>query len=141
MVNNEMPLAFPNTNTEQNPNVTPLNNVTRDLEDENLPQLLDNRGGSHVSNVPKFDKDDFASWKFRFLTFLDGIEPYLITTLEEGPFVPMSSLSTTVNPLPKPKKHWTNAESRLANQDKRLKIIIIDCLPNHTMKSILKYPT
>ncbi|GKB47537.1 probable protein phosphatase 2C 15, partial [Tanacetum coccineum] len=31
--------------------------------DENLPQLLDSRGGSHVTNVPAFDKEDFTSWK------------------------------------------------------------------------------
>ncbi|GJY54871.1 retrovirus-related pol polyprotein from transposon TNT 1-94 [Tanacetum coccineum] len=33
--------------------------------DENLPQLLDSRGGSHVTNVPKFDEEDFSSWKDR----------------------------------------------------------------------------
>ncbi|GKB08362.1 hypothetical protein Tco_0836646 [Tanacetum coccineum] len=33
--------------------------------DENLPQLLDERGGSHVPDVPAFDKDDFTSWKVR----------------------------------------------------------------------------
>ena len=103
MVDTDMPPPLPNQE-QTGPQVTQLNNVTRDLEDENLPMLLDNRGGTHVSNVPKFNKDDFASWKFRFLTFLDGIEPYLITTLEEGPFIPMSTLSTSANPLPKPKK-------------------------------------
>ncbi|GJX70402.1 hypothetical protein Tco_0307573 [Tanacetum coccineum] len=60
-----------------------------------------NRGGSHITNVPTFDKDDFTSWKIRFLVFLDGLEPYLITTLEDRPFVPMSNLSTPANPLPK----------------------------------------
>ncbi|GJX86663.1 retrovirus-related pol polyprotein from transposon TNT 1-94, partial [Tanacetum coccineum] len=68
---------------------------------DNLPQLLDSRGGSHVTNVPAFDKDDFTSWKIRFLVFLDGLEPYLTTTLEDGPFVLMSNLSTHANPLPK----------------------------------------
>ena len=103
MVDTDMPPPIPNQE-QTGPQVTQLNNVTRDLEDDNLPMLLDNRGGTHVSNVPRFDKDDFASWKYRFLTFLDGIEPYLSTTFEEGPFIPMSSLSTTANPLPKPKK-------------------------------------
>ncbi|GJW69719.1 retrovirus-related pol polyprotein from transposon TNT 1-94 [Tanacetum coccineum] len=28
--------------------------------DENLPQLLDSRGGSHIVNVPAFDKEDFT---------------------------------------------------------------------------------
>ncbi|GKF32101.1 hypothetical protein Tco_0101899, partial [Tanacetum coccineum] len=28
------------------------------------------------------------SWKVRFLVFLDGLEPYLLKTMEDGPFVP-----------------------------------------------------
>nr|GEW28953.1 hypothetical protein [Tanacetum cinerariifolium] len=75
---------------------------------------MDISGGSHVINVPAFDKDDFTSWKIRFLVFLDGLEPYLITTLEDGPFVPMSNLSTPTNPLPKRQNQWSNAESHLA---------------------------
>nr|GEU97030.1 Toll/interleukin-1 receptor (TIR) domain-containing protein [Tanacetum cinerariifolium] len=78
------------------PNVDPTNttttNVARNVVEENndnLPQLLDSRGGSHFTNIPAFNKDDFASWKIRFLVFLNGLEPYLITTLEDGPFVPM----------------------------------------------------
>ncbi|GKA89569.1 hypothetical protein Tco_0811381 [Tanacetum coccineum] len=62
-------------------------------------------------------------WTQRFLVFLDGLEPYLLKTLEDGPFVPMSSLSTSENPLPKRQNQWSNAESRLANQDKRLKTL------------------
>ncbi|GJU96629.1 retrovirus-related pol polyprotein from transposon TNT 1-94 [Tanacetum coccineum] len=129
---------MPNTDTTN----TTTTNVARNVVEENndnLPQLLDSRGGSHVTNVPAFDKDDFTSWKIRFLVFLDGLEPYLITTLEDGPFVPMSNLSTPANPLPKHQNQWSNAESRLANQDKRLKSIIIGCLPNDVMKSVIKY--
>ncbi|GKA84135.1 hypothetical protein Tco_0805730 [Tanacetum coccineum] len=107
----------------------------------NLPQLLDSKGGSHGTNVPNFDKDDFTSWKVRFLVFLDGLEPYLLKTLEDGSFVPMLSLSTSDNPLPKRQNQWSNAESRLANQDKRLKSIIISCLPNDVMKSVIKCQT
>ncbi|GJV06487.1 retrovirus-related pol polyprotein from transposon TNT 1-94 [Tanacetum coccineum] len=113
--------SSPNTNrvdtmpTNDSTNTTTTTNVARNVVEEineNLPQLLDNRG---------------------------GLEPYLITTLEEGPFVPLSSLSTSSNPLPKRQNQWTNSESRLANQDKRLKSIIIDCLPNDVMKSVIKY--
>ncbi|GJV52013.1 hypothetical protein Tco_1447754 [Tanacetum coccineum] len=122
-------------------NTTTTTNVAQSVVDENLPQLLDSRGGSHVTNVPAFDKEDFTSWKVRFLVFLDGLEPYLLKTLEDGPFVPMSSLSTTENPLPKRQNQWSNAESHLANQDKRLKSIIISCLPNDVMKSVIKCKT
>ncbi|GKB74293.1 hypothetical protein Tco_0935705 [Tanacetum coccineum] len=67
-------------------NTTTTTNVAQSVINENLPQLLDLRGGSHVTNVPAFDKEDFTSWKVRFLVFLDGLEPYLLKTLEDGPF-------------------------------------------------------
>ncbi|GJX10636.1 hypothetical protein Tco_0200495 [Tanacetum coccineum] len=76
-------------------NTTNTKNMSQIIVDENLPQLLDSRGGSHVTNVPAFDKEDFTSWKVRFLVFLDGLEPYLLKTLEDGPFLPMLSLSTS----------------------------------------------
>nr|GFB74435.1 hypothetical protein [Tanacetum cinerariifolium] len=122
-------------------NTTSTKNVAQSVVDENLPQLLDSRGRSHVINVPSFDKEDFTSWKVRFLVFLDGLEPYLLKTLEDGPFVHMSSMSTSKNPLPKRQNQWSNAESCLANQDKRLKSIIISCLPNDVMKSVIKCKT
>ncbi|GKA28781.1 hypothetical protein Tco_0715026 [Tanacetum coccineum] len=100
-------------------NTTTTINVAQSVVDENLPQLLDSRGGSHVTNVPAFDQEDFTN----------------------GPFIPMSSLSTTENPLPKRQNQWSNAESRLPNHDKRLKNIIIYCLPNDAMKSVIKCKT
>nr|GEV98074.1 hypothetical protein [Tanacetum cinerariifolium] len=107
-----------NTSSSSNPNVnrvdtmsnidttntSPTINVSRSVVDDDLLllQLLDFRGGSHITNVPTFDKDDFTIWKIRFLVFLDGLEPYLIKTLEDGLFVLMSNLSTPANPFPKP---------------------------------------
>nr|GEX08865.1 hypothetical protein [Tanacetum cinerariifolium] len=113
----------------------------RCVVDENLPQLLDSRGGSHVTNIPDFDKEDFTSWKVRFLVFLNGLKPYLVKTLEDRPFVPMSSLSTSENPLPKRQNQWSNAKSHLVNQDKQLKSIIISCLSNDVIKSVIKCKT
>nr|GEV29916.1 ribonuclease H-like domain-containing protein [Tanacetum cinerariifolium] len=72
------------------------------------------------------------------MVFLDGLEPYLLKTLEEGPFTPMSPLSTPENPQPKSQNQWTHAEARLVNQDKCLKSIIYSCLPTDVMQSILK---
>nr|GEW62974.1 putative reverse transcriptase domain-containing protein [Tanacetum cinerariifolium] len=60
--------------------------MSHSVVDENLPQLLDSRGGSHVTNVSAFDKDDFTSWKVRFLVFFNRLEPYLLKNLEDGPF-------------------------------------------------------
>ncbi|GJV12035.1 hypothetical protein Tco_1353576 [Tanacetum coccineum] len=124
-----------------NTNNTTTNNVAQNAIDKNLSQLLDSKGGSHVKNVLEFDKDDFTSRKVRFLVYLDGLEPYLLEILEDGPFVHMSSLSTFTNHLPKPHKQWSHTDRRLANQDKRLKSIIISCLPNDVMKSVIKCKT
>ncbi|GKE02995.1 hypothetical protein Tco_1390978, partial [Tanacetum coccineum] len=124
-----------------NTNNTTTNNVAQNVVDENLPQLLDYRGGSHVIYVLEFNKEDFTSWKVRFLVYLDGLEHYLLENFKDGPFVPMSSLSNSTNPLPKPQKQWSHANRRLANQDKRLKSIIVSCLANDIMKTVIKCKT
>ncbi|GJX02543.1 retrovirus-related pol polyprotein from transposon TNT 1-94 [Tanacetum coccineum] len=72
------------------------------------------------------------------MIYLDGLEPYLLEILENGPFVPLSPLSTSTNPLPKPQNQWSHADRRLVNQDKRLKSILISCLPTNVMKSVIK---
>nr|GEV40875.1 retrovirus-related Pol polyprotein from transposon TNT 1-94 [Tanacetum cinerariifolium] len=135
-----MDIRCPNRagNPTDNINNTTTNNVGQNVVDENFPQLLDSRGGFHVTNVLEFDKEDFSSWKDRFLIYLDGLEPYLLEILDNGPFVPLSPLSTPTNPLPKPQNQWSHANRRLANQDKRLKSIHISCLPNNVMKSVIK---
>ncbi|GJS57495.1 uncharacterized mitochondrial protein-like protein [Tanacetum coccineum] len=115
-----------------------LTRIKEKLDFKNLPQLLDSREGSHVTNVPEFDEEDFSSWKDRFLIYHDGLEPYLLEILENGPFVPLSPLSTFTNPLPKPQNQWSHADRRLVNQDKRLKSILISCLPTNVMKSVIK---
>nr|GEW10122.1 hypothetical protein [Tanacetum cinerariifolium] len=53
----------------------------------------------------------------------------------------MSSLSKYENSLPKRQNQWSNAESRHANQEKRLKSIIVSCSPNDVMKSVIKCKT
>ncbi|GKB32784.1 retrovirus-related pol polyprotein from transposon TNT 1-94 [Tanacetum coccineum] len=41
-------------------NTTTITSVSQSV-DENLPHLLDSRGGSHVTNVSVFDKEDFTT--------------------------------------------------------------------------------
>lgn len=82
-----------------------------------------------MSNISKFEAGNFNRWKRRFVVFLEGLEPCLIDILEQGPHIPMSSLSTPENPLPKRKNQWTLVEVRLVNQDKRLKSIMYDAHP------------
>nr|GEX26785.1 hypothetical protein [Tanacetum cinerariifolium] len=86
--------------------------------------------GSHVINVPQFDVEDFTNWKERFLVYLDVLKPYHLEILENRPYVPKSPLSTSTDILIKPQKQWSPKHRRLANQDKRLKSIIISCIPN-----------
>ncbi|GJX46835.1 hypothetical protein Tco_0272025 [Tanacetum coccineum] len=51
--------TMPTTTDPINPITT--TNVAQSVADENLPQLLNSRGESHVINVPAFDKEDFMS--------------------------------------------------------------------------------
>ncbi|GJU62010.1 hypothetical protein Tco_1243845, partial [Tanacetum coccineum] len=52
--------------TNETINTTTTTNVVRNV-DEYLPQLLDSRGGSHVSNIHTFDREDFLSWKISII--------------------------------------------------------------------------
>ncbi|GJR00273.1 hypothetical protein Tco_0523257 [Tanacetum coccineum] len=122
------PIAPPFGASSGNPGSPNVNRV------DTMPTTTDTINTTTTTNVAQ-------SVKVRFLVFLYGLEPYLLKTLEDGSFVPMSSLSTTENPLPKRQNQWSNVKSRLANQDKRLKIIIISCLPNDVMKSVIKFKT
>nr|GEX05820.1 putative reverse transcriptase domain, ribonuclease H-like domain, aspartic peptidase domain protein [Tanacetum cinerariifolium] len=76
-------------------NNTTTTNVAHNVVNEDLPQIFDSRGVSHVTNVYAFDVEDFSNWKDR----------------------------------------------KLANHNKRLKSIIIFCLPNDIMKSVIKCTT
>nr|GEW92362.1 hypothetical protein [Tanacetum cinerariifolium] len=96
------------------------NNVINNVGEDDLPKLLDSRGGSHVTNVSQLDVEDFT---------------------KNGSFVPKSTASTLENFLPKPQKQWNAADKKLGNQDKRLKGIVILCLPNDIMKVVIKCST
>nr|GEV55672.1 hypothetical protein [Tanacetum cinerariifolium] len=124
------PPPVPNSRNTKNPNRvengfqtnnTGINNVTKNVVNEDLLQLLDSRGGSHVTNDAPFDVDDFSSWKYMFLVYFDGLEPYLFKRLENGPYVPKSPASTFVHVLIKPQKQWSHDGRKLVNQDKRRK--------------------
>ena len=52
------------------------------------PVLINSRDHGYVIMVPKFEQSEFSSWKERMLLHLVGIEPYLITILTKGPFIP-----------------------------------------------------
>nr|GEY69398.1 serine carboxypeptidase-like 13 [Tanacetum cinerariifolium] len=49
-------------------NTTNTTNMSQSVVDENISQLFDSKGMSHVTNVPAFDKEDFTSWKVSKVT-------------------------------------------------------------------------
>nr|GEX01040.1 hypothetical protein [Tanacetum cinerariifolium] len=100
------------------PGTNPGNSASPNRVDTISNDSTNDTGGSHVKNVPDFDVEDFSSWKDKFLVYLNGLDPYLLEILEN--------------------KHF---DRRLANQDKRLKSIIISCLPNDAMKYLIKCTT
>ncbi|GJU68757.1 hypothetical protein Tco_1255016 [Tanacetum coccineum] len=65
-----------------------------------------------------------------------GLEPYHIQCIKDGPFLPKM-----VEGDIKPELQWTNDERRVVNQYQRLKNIIISCLPNDIMESVISCKT
>nr|GEU49849.1 retrovirus-related Pol polyprotein from transposon TNT 1-94 [Tanacetum cinerariifolium] len=66
------------------------------------------------------------------LCYLAGMEPYYLKCIKDGPFLPK-----TADGDAKPKLQWTPDERRVVVQDQRLKSIIMSCLPDDIMKSII----
>ncbi|GKD19471.1 hypothetical protein Tco_1208629 [Tanacetum coccineum] len=68
------------------------------------------------------------------LCYLARMEPYYIKCIKDGPFQP----KTTEGAI-KPKSQWTQDERRVVIQDQRLKSIIIACLLDDIMESVISY--
>ncbi|GKC80325.1 hypothetical protein Tco_1131099 [Tanacetum coccineum] len=60
------------------------------------------------------------------------MEPYYIKCIKDGHFQPK-----TVESANKLESQWSNDERRVVNQDQRLKSIIISCLPDDIMESVM----
>ncbi|GJX90022.1 hypothetical protein Tco_0343348 [Tanacetum coccineum] len=70
------------------------------------------------------------------LCYLTGMKPYYITCIKDGPFQP--KIAEGAN---KPKAQWSNVERRVVNQDQCLKSIIISCLLDDIMESVISCKT
>ncbi|GJV41845.1 hypothetical protein Tco_1420285 [Tanacetum coccineum] len=70
------------------------------------------------------------------LCYLTGMEPYYIQCIKDGPFQPKTAECAN-----KPKAQWLNDESRVVNQDQRLKNIIISCISDDIMESVISCET
>nr|XP_043633105.1 uncharacterized protein LOC122604283 [Erigeron canadensis] len=112
-----------------------------------VPTLVNTRDFGYVSIPPRFESHDFGSWKERMLLHIVGVEPYLMTILTKGPYVPILVTRTPgattdapeiVTELIKPQVQWTDDERRLVNLDARLRNLIINTLPDDIMKSVIK---
>lgn len=106
------------------------------MADIDVPQLVDKKGGSYSATAPRLEVGKFNKWKKRMLCYLTRMEPYYIKLVNDGPYVPKTAQS-----LIKPEAQWTQDERRVVNQDQRLKSIIISCLPDDIMESVINCPT
>ncbi|GJZ73800.1 hypothetical protein Tco_0637946 [Tanacetum coccineum] len=66
------------------------------------------------------------------LCYLIEMEPYYIQCIKDGLFKPKTAEGDN-----KCKSQWTPKERRVVNQDQRLKTIIISCLPDDIIESVI----
>ncbi|GJQ89589.1 hypothetical protein Tco_0000728 [Tanacetum coccineum] len=66
------------------------------------------------------------------LCYLAGMEPYYLKCIKDGPFQPKTTEDDA-----KPESQWTPDEKRVVIQDQCLKSIIMSCLPNDVMESVI----
>nr|GEZ36173.1 retrovirus-related Pol polyprotein from transposon TNT 1-94 [Tanacetum cinerariifolium] len=104
--------------------------------ESNVPHLVDKKRDSYFTIAPRLEPRKFNKWKKRMLCYLTGMEPYYIKCIKDGPYQPK-----TAEDANKPESQWTNDERRVVNQDQRIKIIIISCLPDNIMESVISCET
>ncbi|GKE07593.1 hypothetical protein Tco_1399611, partial [Tanacetum coccineum] len=101
-----------------------------------VPQLVDKKGSSYAAIAPKLKPGKFNKWKKRMLCYLAGMEPYYIQCIKDCPFKPKIAKGNI-----KPEAQWTQDERRVVVQDQRLKSVIMSCLPDDIMESVISYET
>ncbi|GJZ78292.1 hypothetical protein Tco_0642964 [Tanacetum coccineum] len=97
-----------------------------------VPQLVDKKGGSYAAIAHKLEPRKFNKWKKRMLCYLAGIEPYYLKCIKDGPFQPKIAEGDA-----KPESQLTPDERRVVVQDQRLKNIIMSCLPDDIIESVI----
>ncbi|GJX00968.1 hypothetical protein Tco_0184881 [Tanacetum coccineum] len=70
------------------------------------------------------------------LCYLAGMELYYIKCIKDGPFKPKTAECDI-----KPESQWTIDEKRVVVRDQRLKSIIMSCLPDDIMESVISCET
>ncbi|GJU09746.1 hypothetical protein Tco_1132142 [Tanacetum coccineum] len=97
-----------------------------------VPRLVDKNGGSYYAIALKLESGKFNKWKKRMLCYLAGMEPYYIKCIKDGPFQPKIADGDV-----KLESQWTADERRVVVQDQLLKSIIMSCLPDDIMESVI----
>ncbi|GKD42544.1 retrovirus-related pol polyprotein from transposon TNT 1-94 [Tanacetum coccineum] len=101
-----------------------------------VPQLVDKKRGSYYVIALRLEPGKFNKWKKRMLCYLTGMEPYYIKCIKEGSYQPKN-----VEGEIKPEYQWTNDERKMVNQDQHLKSIIISCLPDDIIETVISCET
>nr|GEX13974.1 retrovirus-related Pol polyprotein from transposon TNT 1-94 [Tanacetum cinerariifolium] len=95
-----------------------------------VPQLVDKKGGSYAAIAPKLELRKCNKLKKRMLCYLAGMEPYYLKCIKDGPFQPKTAKGDA-----KPESKWTPDDRRVVVQDQRLKSIIMSCLPDDIIET------
>ncbi|GJR09549.1 hypothetical protein Tco_0792201 [Tanacetum coccineum] len=100
------------------------------------PHLVDKKRGRYAAIAPKLKLGKFNNWKKRMLCYLAGMEPYYLECIKDGPFQPKIAKGND-----KPESQWTLDVRRVVVQDQRLKSIIMSCLSDDVMESVISCET
>ncbi|GJT57960.1 hypothetical protein Tco_0993014 [Tanacetum coccineum] len=73
----------------------------------NVPRLVDKKGGSYAAIAPKLESRKFNKWKNRMICYLAGMEPYYLKCIKDGPFQPKTAEGDD-----KPESQWTPDERK-----------------------------
>ncbi|GJQ95519.1 hypothetical protein Tco_0006658 [Tanacetum coccineum] len=106
------------------------------VAESTVPQLVDKKGGSYAAIAPKLEPKKFNKWKKRMLCYLARMEPYYIKCIKDGLFQPEAPEGGI-----KPKSQWTQDERCVVVQDQCLKSIIMSCLPDDIIESVISCET
>ncbi|GJS82657.1 retrovirus-related pol polyprotein from transposon TNT 1-94 [Tanacetum coccineum] len=74
----------------------------------NVPQLVDKKGGSYASIAPKLEPGKFNKWKKQMLCYLAGMEPYYLKCINDGPFQPKTAEDDIMDSCVSAKETWAD---------------------------------
>nr|GEU51953.1 hypothetical protein [Tanacetum cinerariifolium] len=114
---------------------TDLNLRMLDATTKNL-QLVDKKRGSYAAIAPKLEPHKFNKWKKQILCYLAGMEPHYLKCIKDGPFQLKKADDDA-----KLGSQWTQDVRRVVVQDQRFKSIIMSCLPDDIMESVISCVT